>query len=95
MRAQRSAVVGRVESGAKYSIYVHDPTRPHIIRARPGGYLRFQLPPGHVMFRKMVYHPGTKGVPFLRGPMHDIGVARGFKTTGYGAGSSVGFGMSI
>lgn len=95
MRVTRTLVIGTVESRAKYSIYVHDPTKPHIIRARRARALRFELPPGHVMFRQLVHHPGTRGNPFLRRPMVAIGTVRDFKTTGYGAGSSVGFGVSI
>jgi hypothetical protein len=34
MRARRTFVAGRVEAPAKYAHFVHDGTKPHIIRAR-------------------------------------------------------------
>lgn len=95
MRVQRAAVIGEVESRAKYSIYVHEPTRPHLIRAVRGQALRFELPPGHVMFRRMVRHPGTRGNPFLRRPMIQVAVPRDFRTTGAGSGTVIGFGLPV
>ena len=95
MRATRTLVIGTVESRAKYTIFVHDATRPHIIRARHARFLRFEAPPGVVRFRKMVRHPGTRGNPFLRDSMREIAPARGFKVTGYSAASGkIGFGLS-
>jgi hypothetical protein len=96
MRATRTLVLGEVFSKAKYSHYVHDATRPHLIRARRRAALRFESPPGTVIFRRMVMHPGTRGVPFLRRPMARIGTARDYRVTGYSASSGkVGFGLSI
>lgn len=96
MRATRTLVIGEVYSKARYSHYVHDATRPHIIRARRRAFLRFELPPGHVMFRRMVMHPGTRGTPYLRRPMARIGASRDYKVTGYSASSGkVGFGLSL
>jgi len=96
MRVTRTLVIGEVYSKARYSHYVHDATRPHVIRARRRRALRFELPPGHVIFRRAVFHPGTRGVPFLRRPMARIGTARDYRVTGYSVTSGkVGFGLSI
>lgn len=35
-------------------------TRPHVIRARRGGVLRFVMPGGEVVFARSVNHPGSK-----------------------------------
>lgn len=96
MRVTRTRVRGEVYSAAKYSHFVHDATRAHLIRARRRAALRFESPPGTVVFRRVVMHPGTRGVPFLRRPMARIGTARGYRVTGYSASSGkVGFGLSI
>lgn len=50
--------------GVNYTMYEHDGTRPHIIRARKAKMLRFTVG-GKVTFRKQVFHPGTKGSHFL------------------------------
>ena len=39
-------------------------TAPHVIRAKGGGYLRFEIA-GAVFFRKMVNHPGQKATYFV------------------------------
>jgi hypothetical protein len=46
--------------------FVLDGTRPHRIpkRPRPGKYLRFEIG-GEVLFRKSVWHPGTRANNFL------------------------------
>lgn len=49
---------------ARYVMYEHDGTVPHIIRARRKKYLRF-ISQGQVVFAKQVKHPGTKGSYFL------------------------------
>lgn len=49
-----------------YSLYIHEGTRPHVIRPRkPGGVLRFEMH-GEVVFARHVNHPGTRANPFLR-----------------------------
>jgi len=58
-----SATVG---TNTGYGLFVDLPTRPHIIRARDGGYLRIPLPNGQIIFRKQVFHTGTKGAFFRR-----------------------------
>lgn len=55
-------VEGGVEidlAAVPYAKFVRDGTRPHVIRARPGGYLRFYSR-GRTIFAKQVNHPGTK-----------------------------------
>ena len=43
----------------EYAEMVSSGTRPHVIRARPGGTLRFQWH-GHTVYFKQVNHPGTR-----------------------------------
>jgi hypothetical protein len=50
--------------GARYVMYEHDGTVPHIIRARRRKMLRFVWH-GQVVFRRQVRHPGTTGTFFL------------------------------
>lgn len=57
---------GSIHAKADYALFVHEPTRPHLIRPKnPGGVLRFQVG-GRTVFARLVHHPGTKGRPFLR-----------------------------
>lgn len=58
-------VDGGVEATADYAAAVHEGSRPHYIRARPGGALHFFWH-GREMFRRSVWHPGTRSRPFLR-----------------------------
>lgn len=58
-------VSGGVTAHAKYARFVHDGTRPHVIRARNVRALRFTVG-GKTLFRSAVNHPGTGSRPFLR-----------------------------
>jgi len=59
-------VQGEAVSRAKYSAYVHDGTRPHIIRARRAAALHFFWPKvGREVFFRHVHHPGTRPRPFM------------------------------
>lgn len=63
----------RVEMGfggpaAKYARYVHDGTRPHIIRPRTKKALYWEGAPHPVRF---VRHPGTKANPWFRNTMDE------------------------
>jgi hypothetical protein len=58
------SVTWEILSPAPYSVYVENPTRPHIIRARNARALRFEAG-GQTLFRKQVQHPGTPGFPFM------------------------------
>ncbi len=55
---------GKVEVGADYGVYVHEGTRPHIIRVRQRKVLADKRQ-GKI-FGKVVQHPGTKANPFLQ-----------------------------
>ena len=58
-------VSGSVRDDADYALYVHEGSRPHLIRPRNAKALRFQIG-GRTVFAKLVRHPGTKARPFLR-----------------------------
>lgn len=45
-------------SDVEYASFVTAGTRPHVISARPGGVLRFEVA-GRVVFATKVNHPGT------------------------------------
>lgn len=59
----------RVETGvtatANYAKFVHDGTRPHVIRPKNARFLVFEAG-GRTVFAKSVNHPGTRARPFLR-----------------------------
>lgn len=63
---KRSPVVDVVAGGKgiSYTMFEHDGTPPHVIRARRKKALRFVMN-GHVVFRTKVNHPGTTGTLFL------------------------------
>ena len=65
----------RVETGvtahANYAAAVHEGTRPHVIRPRTAGALKFQLG-DRTVFAKSVQHPGTRGRPFLRNAAEQV-----------------------
>lgn len=49
-----------------HAIYVHEPTVPHTIKPRQKDKLVFfWAKAGRVVFKDKVFHPGTKGNPFL------------------------------
>jgi len=56
--------IARIDSLAPYSYFVHEGTAPHIIRARQGKALRFEID-GTVFYRRSVNHPGTEAQPFM------------------------------
>lgn len=58
-------VDGGVEATADYAAPVHEGSRPHRIVARRAEYLHFWWH-GREVFRKSVWHPGTRPRPFLR-----------------------------
>lgn len=58
-------VTGSIEDHADYALYVHEGTRPHVIRPKNGKALRFNVG-GRTVFAKVVHHPGTGARPFLR-----------------------------
>jgi hypothetical protein len=53
-----------------YASFVHDGTRPHLIRPRPPNrFLRFPGRDGRIVFAREVHHPGYIGNPFLESAM--------------------------
>lgn len=60
----------RVGTNVEYAIYVHEGTRPHLIRPQARAALRFQAG-GGVVYARRVFHPGTRGNPFLRDALAD------------------------
>lgn len=61
----------RVTSGAWHTLFVEYPTRPHIIRARGDGMLRFRVG-GRIVYAKQVRHPGTQAQPFMRPALFQV-----------------------
>lgn len=59
------SVTWEILSPARYSVFVENPTKPHKIRARNGGFLAFKGSSGETVFRREVQHPGTPGFPFM------------------------------
>ncbi|MHC9292059.1 hypothetical protein ACRCUN_06300 [Mycobacterium sp. LTG2003] len=58
-------VSGSVHATADYALYVHEGSRPHLIRPRRAKALRFQIG-GRTVFARLVRHPGVRARPFLR-----------------------------
>lgn len=71
-----------IESNVAYAEYVHDGTRPHVIRAR-GRALRFVVG-GRVVYARSVQHPGTRARPFLTRALQEVSRQRGWTYRGGG-----------
>jgi hypothetical protein len=63
-----------VTASAQHAKFVHEGTRPHLIRVRPGKKTLkfFWLKVGQVVYPVQVRHPGTKPNPFLTRAMHKV-----------------------
>jgi hypothetical protein len=62
----RRELEGRVVALPKWGLYVHEGTRPHVIRPKKVGALRFFWHKrGHVVTLQKVNHPGTRRNPFM------------------------------
>lgn len=61
--AEISPLQGVVYTDKNYAIYVHEGTRPHLIKPKNGRALFWQ---GAVHPYRVIHHPGTKGNPFAR-----------------------------
>lgn len=63
-----------ISASSPHAKFVHEGTRPHLIRVRPGkGSMRFQWQRvGGVVFPVVVKHPGTAPNPFLTRAMHSV-----------------------
>lgn len=53
----------RTAAGAYYGYFVREGTKAHIIQARKGKALRFEIG-GEVVYARRVRHPGTKANPY-------------------------------
>lgn len=67
-----------VGSNVEYAPYVHDGTRPHVIRPRNAQALRFQVG-GRVVYARVVNHPGTRARPFLDRALAEVTASRGYR----------------
>lgn len=65
IRTSRGSVV-RLENRKPHARPIDKGARPHVIRARGGGYLAFRGRGGGMVFRKSVNHPGNRPYHFLR-----------------------------
>lgn len=66
-----------IEVNVDYATYVHDGTRPHIIRPRNAQVLRFRVG-GQVVYARVVHHPGTRARPFLDRALREVTAGRGY-----------------
>lgn len=82
MRARRTSVTGRITVRAKYAHFVHDGTRPHVIRPKSKKALKFLWRgKGKVVVLRQVNHPGTRARPWLWRSLVETAVPRGFVVT--------------
>lgn len=56
--------VVKIGSSLPYALVHHEGTRPHMIRARNGGVLRFAAS-GRIVYSRAVLHPGTRPNKYL------------------------------
>lgn len=61
-------IIGRIKNSAGHAAYVEFGTPPHEIRPKDKKALAFQIG-GKTIITKVVHHPGTQGIPFMRGAM--------------------------
>lgn len=62
-----------VVSSTDHSVFVHEGTPPHTIKARPKKKLMFfWRKVGHVIFDDKVRHPGTRANPFLSSALRKV-----------------------
>jgi hypothetical protein len=71
---------GVVTFPVRYAQFVHDGTRPHIIRARRKKVLKFKVGSA-VLYRPLVHHPGTRARPWLERAMVEVAPAANFAVT--------------
>ena len=68
VRGEKSPWAQFVKVGGKdapYAIFIEAGSRPHPIHARRAKFLRFEQN-GQIVFRKRVFHPGTKPARFMQ-----------------------------
>ena len=67
-RGQRATWAHFVKAGgpgARYALFIEAGSKPHEIKARRAKFLRFEQN-GQIVFRKRVFHPGTKPARFMQ-----------------------------
>lgn len=67
----------RVSTNVDYAAYVHDGTRPHVIRPNRRQALKFRIG-GRTVYAKYVNHPGTRARPFLDRALEEVSRSRGW-----------------
>lgn len=70
-----------IEVGVDYAKFVHDGTRPHVIRPVRAQALRFTVG-NRTVYAKVVHHPGTRARPFLDRALTEITAGRGYRISG-------------
>ncbi|WNM68779.1 hypothetical protein SEA_SOOS_49 [Gordonia phage Soos] len=70
-------VESEVVATAPYAAFVHDGTRPHVIKPRNASVLRFPAG-GGIVYAAHVNHPGTRARPFLRNALNQEAPRLGF-----------------
>lgn len=73
-------VSSEVVATAPYAKFVHDGTRPHVIKPRNASVLRFPSG-GGIVYAAHVNHPGTRARPFLRNALNEEAPRLGFTVT--------------
>lgn len=61
-----------IGSPLPYAYVHHEGSRPHIIRADSGGFLRFSAK-GRVVYTRQIIHPGTRPNRYLTTFLHVVG----------------------
>lgn len=73
LRTGPVSVSGAVGSDLDYALYVHEGTKPRVIRPKPGHeFLEFTTIGGRKVFTKQINYPGSKPNPFLRRAMDEV-----------------------
>lgn len=67
----------KVATNVEYAPYVHDGTRPHVIRPRRRQALKFRVG-GMTVFAKFVNHPGNRARPFFDRALIEVARMRGW-----------------
>lgn len=67
-----------IDVNVDYADFVHNGTRPHVIRPRRADVLRFTVG-GQVVYARVVHHPGTRARPFLDRALREVTAGRGYR----------------
>lgn len=69
-----------IDVNVDYAGFVHDGTRPHVIRPKNAQVLRFMVG-GRVVFARVVNHPGTRARPFLDRAVREVTAGRDYRVS--------------